>query len=116
MRRWLMGAALGAALSSLVYAATEREKLQEITVNTVNDAPFIIPPEYGRLVSVVAKSEVQYLYFEASDGTVRIMLVGSRGAIQRASSELQLLTPEVYVMKRADSIPPPAPTESRRWP
>ena len=100
MRRLLMGMVLGVVLSATVYAAVEREALREIAVNTVNDAPFIIPPEYGHLVSVVTKSEVQYLYFEAPDGTVRVMLIGSRGAIQRASSELQLLTPEVYVMKR----------------
>jgi len=81
--------------------------------NATDNATFSIPPAFGRLVSVSARGEVQYLYFEGEDGAIRMVLIGPRGAIQRARTELQLLTPEVYLIKRGrenEPLPEPAPS------
>ena len=102
MKQLVLGLVLGAGMMMIAQAA-EEEKLREIAVTTTKDAPVTVPPEYGHLVSVISKSEVQYLYFEASDGTVRIVLMGAGSALQQARTSLQLLTSGVYVINRRES-------------
>lgn len=101
MRRWVVGIVLGLALASAAHGEPQNaNRLEDVLVTTSNNAAFKLPSEYGRLVSVAVRAEIHHLYFEGPDGTIRIVLVGPRGAIQRARNELQLLTPEVYVIKR----------------
>ena len=111
MKQLLLGMLLGMALVATVSAAVPpREKLRDVAVQMANDSPFVIPPEYGHLVSVVNKGEVHYLYFEAADGTIRVVLVGTRGALQQARTELQLLTTDTYVLPRhLDETPTASP-------
>lgn len=104
MKRWLLGVTLGVVLGSTAYSETPIQRLEEAPVNATTDQyEFALPAEYGRLVSVAIRAEVHHLYFEGRDGTVRIILVGPRGSVQRARSELQLLTPEVYVIPRGQA-------------
>ena len=108
MRRLMIGLCAGLAVAATVYAAPQ-EKLHEIEVKTASDEAFVISPDYGRLVSVVTKSEVQYLYFEAQDGTIHIVLMGTRGALQQARSQMQLLTTDAFAVKRRESEVAPQP-------
>lgn len=101
MKRWLPGLALGLVVGAAAHGEPQSaDRLKDVPVTTSNNAAFKLPSDYGRLVSVAVRAEVHHLYFEGEDGTVRIVLIGPRGAIQRARNELQLLTPEVYVIKR----------------
>ena len=100
MRRLWLGLVLGLVIGTLVHAEERKARFEEVPISTANNETFQIPPEYGHLVNAAVRADVHYLYFEASDGTVRIVLVGPRGAIQRARNELQLLTPEILVIKR----------------
>ena len=104
MKRWLLGVALGVVLGSTAHGETTVQRLEELRVNATTDQQeFSIPAEYGRLVSVAIRAEVHHLYFEGRDGTVRIVLIGPRGSVQRARSGLQLLSPEVYVIPRGQA-------------
>jgi len=103
MTRWLLGLLLGVVLGSTAHGATPVQRLEEMHVKATTDQQqFSLPAEYGRLVSVAIRAEVHYLYFEGSDGTLHIVLIGPKGSIQRAKSELQLLSPEVYVITRGE--------------
>ena len=104
-----VGLGLSLAWSSVGFSQTSQ--LQEIQVSASRNASLVVPPEYGRLVSVVADSEVHHLYFEDSQGTIRVVLVGRSGAVQRARQNFQLLTRDVYVIGRqADEQPVPVGT------
>ena len=102
MRRMLMGVLLGLVLGATVHGEEPKEelKLTESAVGNIRGNPFKIPTSYGRLVSVVANSEVHYLYFEDGAGNLRVVLVGQRGAVQRSRNPLQLLTSEVQLIER----------------
>lgn len=100
MRPWV-GVLIGGMLcGSAVQAAADRQRFEEVRVLSTTNEPVAIPSEYGRLVGVVAKSEIQYLYFEDTGGAIRIVLIGPRGSAQRARNDLQLLTPEAFLIKR----------------
>ena len=101
MRRLLIGLAFGMMLGSTGHAEEPPAgKLNELTVEPVGHASFKLPERYGRLVNVVISSEVHYLYFEDQAGTIRVVLVGPRGAVPRSRSPLQLLSSDVYLIKR----------------
>ena len=101
MRRWLLGLAIGMMLGSTGHAEElANSKLSELAVETIGHATLKLPERYGRLVDVVVSSEVHYLYFEDQAGTIRVVLVGPRGAVPRSRSQLQLLSPDVYFIKR----------------
>ena len=102
MRRVLLGLLLGLLVGTAVHGEEPKEelKLTESAVGNIRGNPFKIPTSYGRLVSVVANSEVHYLYFEDGAGNLRVVLVGQRGAVQRSRNPLQLLTSEVQLIER----------------
>ena len=102
MRRALIGLLLGMMLGATAHGEEPKEelKLRESALENIRGNPFKIPASYGRLVSVVASSEVHYLYFEDGEGNIRVLLVGPRGAVQRSRNPLQLLTPEVQFIER----------------
>ena len=100
MKRLVIGLALGVLLGSSAHAEVEKVKLEEVAMTSINNEALEIPNEYGRLVNAALRADVHYLYFEAPDGSVRVVLIGPRGAIQRTRNELQLLTPEVLLIKR----------------
>ena len=97
---WVLG--LGVLCGSTVQAAADRQHLEEVRMASVTNEPFAIPSGYGHLVSVAVKSEIHYLYFEDATGAVRVVLIGPRGSAQRARNDLQLLTPEVFLMTRGE--------------
>jgi hypothetical protein len=104
MARWLLGLLLGIALGSTAHGDVAHQPLEEMRVRaTTANLELALPTEYGRLVAVAVRAEVHHLYFEGPDGTIRIVLIGSKGSVQRARSELQLLTPEVFVVKRGEA-------------
>lgn len=92
---------LGLVVASAVQGEEPAESLRETPIETVGRATFAVPPGYGRLAEVVVDSEVQYLYFEDQLGTIRVVLIGPRGAAPRARTPLILLSPDAYVVKRA---------------
>ena len=113
MRRVCMGLVLGMVLVSTASGEPQGQRLAEVRVNATDNTTFSIPPAFGRLVSVSTRGEVQYLYFEGEDGAIRMVLIGPRGSMQRARTELQLLSPEVYLIKRGrgnEPLPEPAPS------
>lgn len=117
MRRVCMGLVLGMVLVSTASGEPQGQRLVEVQVNATGNTAFSLPPEYGQLVSVAVKSEVHHLYFQGADGAVRIVLIGPRGSIQKVRSELQLLTPEVYLIKRGrgnEPLPEPAPSAENK--
>jgi hypothetical protein len=91
---------LGLVVASAVQGEEPAESLHETPIETLGRAAFTVPPGYGRLAEVVVESEVHYLYFEDQLGTVRVVLVGPRGAAPRARTPLLLLSPDAYVVKR----------------
>ena len=103
MRRLLVGLVAGLALSVAAHGE-ETEiatlKLNESTVQNIRGNRFQIPQSYGRLVSVVNSSDIHYLYFEDSQGQIRVVQIGLRGAVQRSRNPLQLLTPDVHLIER----------------
>ena len=101
MRPWAW-VLVGGLLCAAAVQAAERQRLQDVRVTSTTNEPFSIPPVYGHLVSVVVKSEIHYLYFEDNTGTIRIVLLGPRGSAQKARNDFQLLTPEVFLIKRSD--------------
>ncbi len=66
-----------------------------------------VPRSYGRLVDVVESNQIHYLYFEDSEGVIRILLVGSKGTSVRANQQLEILSPDVYIIPRDASSSPP---------
>ena len=107
MKHLLLGIILGVGLAMVVQAA-EQERMRDVAVTSAKGAAVVIPPDYGHLVSAVNKAEVQYLYFEAADGTVRIVLLGTGSALQQARTSLTLLTSDVYIMNRHQASPEPS--------
>ncbi len=119
MKRLLLGLTLGLTLGLLVGAtaqgadqAEEELVLTEVTMGTFGRTAFKVPESFGRLVNVVVSSDVHYLYFEDPAGTIRIVPVGQRGAAQRARSQLQLLSQDVFVIERGGVSRPAAPDET----
>lgn len=108
MRLLLVGVAIGTALGWAVSSSARIEEpltgqiqpLSDISVRTAAGASFILPTTYGRLVDVVVSAEMHHLYFEDEQGAIRIVLLGPRGAAQRSRSALQLLSPDVFLVKR----------------
>ena len=114
MKRLVAGMVLGVLVVSVAQAQERQKeepritKLEALVIGTVGGSSFSIPETYGRLVNVVVSSEVHYLYFEDGAGTIRVMQVGPRGAVQRSRNPLQLLSPDVFVMKRGPESAPQA--------
>ena len=102
MKRILAGVILGLCIGATAHGEEPKEelKLTESAIENIRGNPFKIPEAYGRLVSVVSNAEIHYLYFEDPQGQVRVVLIGQRGAVQRSRNPLQLLTPEVQLIKR----------------
>ena len=119
MKRLLIGLTLGLALGLLLGAAAQGANapedplvLSELTMGTFGRTAFKVPESFGRLVNVVVSSDVHYLYFEDPMGTIRIVPIGQRGAAQRARSQLQLLSEDVFVIKRGGESRPAPPAET----
>jgi hypothetical protein len=101
MRQLALGLVSGLLLASTAHSQEPRiQRLEEAEVGTISGTTFAVPAGYGRLVNVVVDSEVHHLYFEDADGTIRVVLVGNRGAAARARNPLQLLTSTVHVIER----------------
>ena len=102
MRRVLLGLVCGIALASTAHGAEQPEvtRLTEAAMETTGHHPFTLPSRYGRLVNVVVSSDVHYLYFEDPAGTIRVVLIGSPGAVSRSRRQLELLSPDVSLIKR----------------
>ena len=109
MTRWLIGLML-VAVGAAAARAAEPARLSDESVETIDHTLLTIPRDYGRLINVVLSNEVHYLYFEDEAGTIRMVLVGPRGALPRARTPFQLLSPDVKVIKRSSAA---APTSSR---
>lgn len=106
MPRWVFGVLLGLLIGSTAYGAygeLSSTRLEDVRVAAANNAPFEIPREYGRLAGVAVRGEIHHLYFEGADGSIRVVLIGPRGSIQRARNELQLLTPDVFLIPRGSA-------------
>ncbi len=101
MKRWLAGVGLGILLGWIPQVAAQAgEMLDELLIPAARGETLNIPSAYGALVSVAVSSEVHHLYFQDKQGTIRIVLVGPKGAVQRARHGLQLLSQDVYVIER----------------
>ena len=111
MRRVLLGILLGLLLGATAHGeeAPEESVLTEMTMGTFGRTAFQVPESYGVLVQVAVSSDVHYLYFEDAAGTIRIVPVGQRGAAQRSRAPIQLLSSEVFVIKRGGKSIPAAP-------
>lgn len=109
MKRWVLGVACGLALASAAQGEEPATQLTEAPLETIGRAVFNLPTAYGRLVDVVESSEIHHLYFEDNQGVIRVVLIGPRGAAGRARNALQLLSSDVYVIKRgqagAEAVP-----------
>ncbi|OGX40568.1 MAG: hypothetical protein A3C53_08960 [Omnitrophica WOR_2 bacterium RIFCSPHIGHO2_02_FULL_68_15] len=107
----LLGLLLGAAAQG--QEPPQESVLTEMTMGTFGRTAFKVPESYGVLVQVAVSSDIHYLYFEDAAGTIRIVPIGQRGAVQRSRAPIQLLASEVFVIERGGkSIPvvaePPA--------
>lgn len=106
MKRLLVGLVLGMVAASTAQGQEAAGRLTEVPFETlVNREAFKLPQRYGRLASVVVSSDVHYLYFEDEAGTIRVILIGPRGAAARSRSQIGLLSPNVYLMKRELAAP-----------
>ncbi len=112
MRRWVLGLLLGIIVSSIAEGQDEAryEKLMDLPMETVGRTLFHVPASYGQLVNVVVSSDVHYLYFEDQDGTIRVITVGLGSASSKARRPLQLLSPDVHLIKRGASAASPIET------
>ena len=117
MKRLIAGVVLGVLAGSAAQAQEgQREqdervtKLDELTVGPLGGGSFAIPQTYGRLVNVVISSDIHYLYFEDGAGIIRVVQIGVRSAASRARSPLQLLSPDILVLKRGMESMPEAGT------
>ncbi len=106
MKRWLASMVLGITLGSVTLRAAEPERLQETMLAVGGGESLVIPQEYGPLVDVAVSSGVHHLYFQDSQGRIRIVLVGARGAKQGARHAVELLTDSVYVIQRKPRTDP----------
>ncbi len=109
MKRWVLGVVCGVGLASAAQGQEAATQLAEAPMETIGRAAFGVPKGYGRLVSVVESSEIHHLYFEDGQGVIRVVLIGPRGAAARARNALQLLSSDVYVIKRGQGgaeVPP----------
>ena len=101
MKRWLAGVWLGILLGWVPQAAAQAgEMLDELVIPAAHGEILTVPPTYGRLVTVAVSSEVHHLYFEDKQGTIHIVLVGPKGAVQRARHRFQLLSQNVFTIER----------------
>ena len=102
MRRMLLGLVCGIALASTAHGEEPADvtRLNEVAMGTAGRNAFTLPARYGRLVNAAVSSEVHYLYFEDSAGTIRVVLVGQPGAVSRARTQLELLSADVLFIKR----------------
>lgn len=102
MKRLVTGLLAGIVVGTLAQAQepADVKVLRELPMETIRGTSFTLPKEYGRLVDVIVDSEVHYLYLEDRSGVIRVILIGPRGAVQRSRNPLQLLSPDVYVVKR----------------
>jgi hypothetical protein len=116
MRRVLLGILLGFLLGSTASGeeGLQESVLTEVTMGTFGRTTFKVPEEYGRLVQVAVSSDIQYLYFEDGAGTIRIVPVGQRGAVQRSRAPVQLLSSSVFVIERGGKSIPASPDASTR--
>jgi len=100
----MRNACLWLVVGMLLFApgahADEQNLFEEAPLEAGRGAVLSIPPGYGDLISVVESSEVHHLYFQDRSGVIRMILVGPRGAAQRAKHELQLLSNTVYTIER----------------
>ena len=100
MKRWVLACVVGLSLSAVAHGQEPMTKLGEVPMATAAGHSFRLPDRYGHLVGVAVSGEVHYLYFEDSVGTIRIVLAGPRSAVQRARASLDLLSTDVFIMKR----------------
>ena len=101
MTRWWLGVAVGLAMGAVAYGEeSQMTRLNEVAMKTVAGHPFQLPERYGHLVTAVISGEVEHLYFEDQAGNIRVVLIGPRGAVQRSRSSLELLSTDVFLLKR----------------
>ena len=100
MKRVVLGLILGLMAGSTVHGQDEVALLKEVGMETIGSTLFEVPRQYGRLVNVAVSSDIHHLYFQDGAGRIRIVLLGRRGAVQRARAPIQLLTSDVYVIER----------------
>ncbi len=91
---------LGVLLATTTAVGAE---LEEAPV-TFKGAAITIPKSYGRLVSVVETNQIHYLYFEDTDGAIRVLLVSNKGTNLRASQALEMLSPNAYLIPRSADL------------
>lgn len=116
MRRVLLGILLGVLLGSAASGeeGLEESVLTEVTMGTFGRTAFKVPEEYGRLAQVAVSSDIHYLYFEDGAGTIRIVPLGQRGAVQRSRAPIQLLSSGVFVIERGGKSLPASPETPAR--
>ena len=101
MKRVALGILLGIVVAATAHGQEPSvERLTELPLETYGRTEVKLPEAYGRLVSVVTNSDVHYLYFEDAAGSVRVVLIGPRGAVPRSRNPLQLLSSDVFLIKR----------------
>ena len=116
MRRVLLGVLLGLVVGATVYSeeVPQESVLSEMTMGTFGRTTFKVPESFGRLVQVAVSSDIHYLYFEDTAGTIRIVPVGQRGAGQHSRAPIQLLSTSVFVIERGGKSIPAAPETAAR--
>lgn len=116
MRRVLLGILLGLLLGSTVQGEEppQESMLTELTMGTFGRTAFKVPESYGSLMQVAVSSDIHYLYFQDGAGTIRIVPVGQRGAVQRSRASLQLLSSDVFVIERGGKSIPALPEAKAR--
>ena len=108
MKRIVLGLVLGLVLASAAHGEEGTEKTEKLTdtpLLTNSNGAFVIPQEYGHLVSVVESADVHYLYFQDAAGQIRILLLGPRTSASRARTPVQLLNSNVVLIKRGPAEP-----------
>ena len=111
MRRVVLGILLGLLLGATAQGeeVPQESVLTETTMGTFGRTAFKVPESYGTLIQVAVSSDIQYLYFEDGVGTIRIVPIGQRGAVQRSRAPLQLLSSDVFVIERGGKSLPAVP-------
>ena len=102
MRYLLLGIIAGFGAATLAHGQMQKEsmKLEEVTISRGDYEGLTIPRAYGRLVSVAVTADIHHLYFEDTDGTIRIIRLGPSSAGQRGRYETELLSADVYMVPR----------------